>query len=250
MSRMNSESNSQIDTTKFALTDWSIINAVSSADAGKAGRALEALCRRYRYPLYAYLRSRGHCAEDAEDLVQQFFESRIMNKRVFAGIEEGGGRFRSWLLTCLRNMVSNEKARERAVRRGGRTTCVPLDVADAESRFLAEDVATLSPELIYDRSWVATLVGAAMDELAAEYRAAGRGALFDELRGYLPGPHRTKPYAEISERLRVQEKQLRVEVTRLRRRCGEHMIAQIRQTVSHPALAREELKYLMTLLSA
>jgi RNA polymerase sigma factor (sigma-70 family) len=245
---MSAKSDSQ--STHFSLTDWSMVNAVCGSDADKAQRALEAVCRRYRYPLYAYLRRRGHGPEDAEDLVQQFFESRIMNKRVFEGVAPGSGRFRSWLLTCLSNMVSNERARQQAVRRGGRAKYVPLDIIDAESRYASENAAELTPETLYDRSWVATLVDGAMEELAGEYRAAGRGELFEALKGHLPGPHQARSYAEISERLNVQENNLRAEVSKLRKRCGEHMIAQIRQTVNHPAEAREELRYLMSLISA
>ena len=35
--------------------------------------ALEELCRTYWYILYSYVRRRGHSAEDAQDLTQQFF---------------------------------------------------------------------------------------------------------------------------------------------------------------------------------
>lgn len=38
-----------------------------------AAEALQALCRAYWYPLYAYARRQGHGVADAEDLTQSFF---------------------------------------------------------------------------------------------------------------------------------------------------------------------------------
>ena len=38
-----------------------------------ARQALEELCRAYWYPLYAFVRHRGHSPADAQDLTQTFF---------------------------------------------------------------------------------------------------------------------------------------------------------------------------------
>ncbi len=48
-------------------------------DAGRAcaRSALEELCRLYWYPLYAFVRSEGHSADQAQDLTQAFF-ARIL----------------------------------------------------------------------------------------------------------------------------------------------------------------------------
>jgi len=45
----------------------------------QSDRALEELCRTYWFPLYAYVRRRGHTKEDAEDLTQAFF-ARFLEK--------------------------------------------------------------------------------------------------------------------------------------------------------------------------
>jgi DNA-directed RNA polymerase specialized sigma24 family protein len=41
--------------------------------ASDADQALSTLCQTYWYPLYAYLRRRGHAREDTRDLTQAFF---------------------------------------------------------------------------------------------------------------------------------------------------------------------------------
>lgn len=57
----------------FANTRWTLIAAARCSGSPGAGEALETLCRTYWYPLYVYVRRRGHNAQDAEDLTQAFF---------------------------------------------------------------------------------------------------------------------------------------------------------------------------------
>ena len=99
---------------RFATTHWSVVLAAARTASPEAEAALENLCIAYWYPLYAYLRRSGHAPHAAEDLTQEFFASRVVTKRIFQGIQPGAGRFRSWLLTSLQNMVKNEWEKERA----------------------------------------------------------------------------------------------------------------------------------------
>ena len=45
----------------------------------RAQDALAKLCQTYWYPLYAYVRRRGHSPEDAQDLTQEFF-ARLLER--------------------------------------------------------------------------------------------------------------------------------------------------------------------------
>src|SRR6185503_9232603 len=58
--------------TPFLTTRWSVV-----LEAGRGGEtsraALSELCSTYWYPLYAYVRRRGHKQDDAHDLTQAFF---------------------------------------------------------------------------------------------------------------------------------------------------------------------------------
>ena len=82
--------------------------------------ALATLCELYWYPLYAYLRRRGHSAEDAQDLTQGFF-ARLLEKHALQVVDPARGRFRSFLLASLDHYVSNERDRDRAQKRGSGT---------------------------------------------------------------------------------------------------------------------------------
>ena len=59
--------------TKFVTTHWSVVLAAGRTESTRAENALARLCQTYWYPLYAYVRRRGHSPHDAQDLTQEFF---------------------------------------------------------------------------------------------------------------------------------------------------------------------------------
>src|SRR5262245_66542408 len=97
----------------FATTHWSLVVAAQHKSAPEARDALADLCRLYWYPLYAFIRRRGHEATVAEDLTQGFF-ARLFEKDGLASVTPDRGRFRSFLLTACQNFLANEHERATA----------------------------------------------------------------------------------------------------------------------------------------
>src|SRR5436189_732447 len=91
----------------FPTTHWSVVLRAGRSDPGIAQVALEELCSGYWYPIYSFLRRRGSSPEDAQDLTQEFF-SRLLANRGLASIDSAKGRFRSFLLASLKNLLANE----------------------------------------------------------------------------------------------------------------------------------------------
>ena len=92
----------------------------------QADHALEQLCHTYWYPLYAYVRRRGHEKADAEDLVQAFF-TRFLAKNYLEGLSAERGRFRAFLLASLKHFLANEWDKSQRQKRGGGATHLSLD---------------------------------------------------------------------------------------------------------------------------
>ena len=107
-------------TARFPLTDWPLVAASRQPSPSPDCEPLAEICSRYWYPVYAFLRRRGHRPDDAEDLTQGFFTHLIAN-RVLERASPERGRLRSLLLACLTNFVANEQDRLRAIKRGGRS---------------------------------------------------------------------------------------------------------------------------------
>jgi hypothetical protein len=85
--------------------------------------------------------------------------------------------------------------------------------------------------------------------LREEFVAAGKGALFQELKIFLTGEKRTTGYAELAARLETTEAALKMAVSRLRQRYGELLRAEIAQTVGSEQEVEEELRALFAALS-
>src|SRR4051812_18252415 len=100
----------------FHTTRWSIVLAAQGKVSGDAVRSLEALCRQYWPPLYAYVRHRGFAPHDAEDLTQEFF-ARLLEKEWLAAVQRECGRFRSFLLMALKRFMANDWDRSQAGKR-------------------------------------------------------------------------------------------------------------------------------------
>jgi RNA polymerase sigma-70 factor (ECF subfamily) len=72
-----------------------------------AQAALANLCSTYWYPLYAFLRRREFSPHEAEDLSQEFFY-RFLQRNSLAHVSPAAGKFRSFLLTCLKFTTSSQ----------------------------------------------------------------------------------------------------------------------------------------------
>jgi hypothetical protein len=85
--------------------------------------------------------------------------------------------------------------------------------------------------------------------LEQECEAAGKRALFHEVRPLLSGEPHAATCSAIGERLTMTEGAVRVAVHRLRQRYGELLRSEIAQTVNGPEEVDEEMRYLLQALS-
>jgi RNA polymerase sigma-70 factor (ECF subfamily) len=232
----------------FATTHWSLVLAATADEASqsRARQALERLCQTYWYPLYAFVRGRGHAAEDAQDLTQAFF-ARVIEAGGFASADPERGRFRSYLLGAMKHFLANEWHRGRALKRGGGLKLVEWDALDPESRYADASSEADDPELLFDREWALQTTTAALHALRAEMAQAGKEDQFDLLRGSLTGAD-DLPRREIAERLGVSEGGVKVAVHRLRQRYRELLRAAIAETVGDEANLDDEMRYLLEVL--
>lgn len=105
----------------FQTTLWSRIEEAGRGDPG----ALSAVVERYRQPLVQFVRMQGLSEADAEDLVQEVF-LRLFSRDVLARADRARGRFRSYLLGVVRNVIREDAERRSARCRGGGATFVRL----------------------------------------------------------------------------------------------------------------------------
>jgi len=230
----------------FATTHWSVVLKAGDVSGDESDRALDALCRGYWYPLYAYIRRLGHSPHDAQDLTQSFF-AYLLEKRLLTKADPESGRFRSFLLGSLKNFMANEWRKQSAQKRGASQT-ISFDAQDAEQRYAVEPADETNPQMIYEQAWAVAVLEQAATSLETEYRAGGKQGLFDQLAPFLQGERSELTYATLGGQLDMTEGAVKVAVHRLRQRYRELLRASVANTVADPLEVDGELKHLMAVL--
>jgi RNA polymerase sigma-70 factor (ECF subfamily) len=214
----------------FRTTRWTLVRAAGGAPADERRAALETLCRSYWPPVYAFVRRRGATAVLAEDLTQTFF-ARLLEREDLRLAAPERGRFRSFLLGALRHFLANERDREEAAKRGGGRAPLALDAAllhEVESGLALEPAA---PEREFERAWAHAVLARARARLAEEQLQAGKDAQWRALEPRLAAADERGHGAELARALGISENAVRVALHRLRRRFGELVRDEVRETV-------------------
>jgi RNA polymerase sigma-70 factor (ECF subfamily) len=217
------------------------VQAAGIHDGDEGSQALASLCRRYWPPVYAFVRRRGHDRQDAQDLTQGFFEY-LLEADLLHRADPDKGRFRSFLLGCLKMFISNEQAKARALKRGGAAHFVSIDDASLGPD-TSELAVHLTPDRVFDRKWALAAIGQALERLSDEYSRAGMGKHFELLQPYLTGQG-NEPLADLGVRLGKSPEATRVLLFRLRNRFRRVVRAVVGETVANPADIESEMQFL------
>jgi RNA polymerase sigma-70 factor (ECF subfamily) len=225
-----------------------VVLTAGRRDTTHARAALEKLCQTYWYPLYAYVRRRGHSPADSQDLTQAFF-ARLLERNWVGRADQQKGHFRSFLLSAMNHFLADEWDRVRAQKRGGGVAPLPLQFDTAETRYGLEPADQVTPESSYERRWALTLLDEVLRRLRLEYEQEGRAELFAALHPCLVGDRTAQPYAELAVQLRVSEGTVKSAVHRLRQRYRQLLRDEIAQTVVESSEVDEELRHLFAVLA-
>ena len=232
----------------FATTRWTQVLA-AQGDSTRAGTALADLCAAYYAPVHAYIARTAHDLGDARDLTQEFF-ARLLAGRVITGADRERGRFRSYLLGAVKHFLADTRDRLHAAKRGALHEHLPLDVGtDTSPGVDPRDPESRSPDIMFDRQWGLAVLDLALKSLAAEHAQQGKSEQFEQLKAWLTGDACGVSQAEAAARLGMSEGAIKVAIHRLRKRFRDLVNAEITQTVSSEDEAREELRYLIEVVS-
>lgn len=229
----------------FATTHWSVVLDAGDPGSPSGLSALEALCRTYWFPVYAQVRRQGYSVHEAPDLTQEFFAG-LLKYQSLGTVRRERGRFRTFLLKSLRHFLCDQGDRRTAQKRGGGVQAVPIDALGAEERLALDTATHESPDVLFDRHWLQALMDRVFLRLREEQVAAGRAELFDRLKPHLGGDVEAGVYAELEVLLGLKRNTIAANVARLRHRCRELALAEVRNTVADPAEAEAEFRQLLT----
>ena len=231
----------------FATTRWTVVLQAASTEHEERREALEELCKAYWQPLYSFVRRKGHSPQEASDLTQGFFV-HLLEKKVLEKTAPHRGKFRSFLLACAQNFLSNEYDRQNALKRGGGMGRISLDMAEAESRFsLVSDEK--NPELAFDKQWANALLARVHDRLLASAKSS-RIDFQKAMMPFLTADPDELTYDELATQFSMTKVATRVAVFRLRERFRAILRDEVAETIQLGDSIEDEISHLLNVLKS
>ena len=231
----------------FRTTHWSVVLA-AGGQSESAHAALEKLCHAYWYPIYGFVRWRGHGDHQSKDLTQEFF-ARLLSGDSLQSVSPDRGKFRTFLLAALKNFLANDWRDSQRLKRGGGKEFLSWDELDAEQRFTHEPSEETSAESWFDRRWAQALVSTALKRLCDEMERDGVKQRFDVLKVFLQGDGGGLSYADAAQQVALSEAATKTAIFRLRRRYGELIREEVAATVGDSGDVEAEIQHLITVLA-
>ncbi len=224
----------------FQSTKWVRVACAADPSHPHAQAALEDLLREYWYPVYAFLRRSGVPHERAEDLTQSFF-AFVCEKNVLQRADPAKGRFRTFIIACLKHFAIDVHRHDTAAIRGGTERLIEFDALDAAERYTLETVDTQTPEHLFTQKLAQQVLDTAMRELESECVADGYKQEFTALRGLLDHDGVDETYRELASQLGTNVNTLKSFVHRRRRRLRELLTQRVEHLVTDESQVRGEM---------
>ncbi len=230
-------------------TDWSMIADAAQVDEEAAAAALDQLVRRYWSAVYAYIRKCGNNVHEAADLTQGFVCDVMIARRLCAAADPDRGRFRTLLLSSLRNYLQQEHRREDRRRIAGMLAS-PLKLTKAEIESV-EDPSHESPEAAFCYQWSAILVHRVLEtvrEGCIENGLDAHWSVFEQriVRPMLFAEQPTE-YSKLVTQLGLKNiAQAANMMVTVKRRFVAVLYLEVGRTVSDPSEIDDELRQLLS----
>jgi len=161
---MTDETSMGGNASRFHSTIW---ETVLKAKDGSP-EAMEQLVADYWKPVYFFIRRKGVDVERAKDLTQSFL-GVFLEKDYLKGVSPERGRFRSFVMASLEHFISDQRDRDKAVKRGGK-----FNFVQAESDLRC---ASPTPDKAFFKGWALTILERAVERLRNEVPAEDMGLL-------------------------------------------------------------------------
>ncbi len=233
----------RVGDANFQPTMWSVVLRAKDPEDPHRRTALNKLCESYWQPVYAYVRRKGMSAEDAQDATQGFF-AYFLEKGAIEKVDQGRGRFKSFLLAYLEHWLANEHRRAGAEKRGGGAPVLSLDFGRAESEVRIDPADSETPEREFRRSWGLTVLHQAFEGLRREFDERGLRGHFEAIRAHLSAAGDRASYQQLAERLGTSVTDVTNLLHRARKRMREIIREALRETVEQEGDVDDELREL------
>jgi len=235
----------------FPSTLWPLVEAArEESEDPERSEALNSLVGRYRLPLLkAVMRHFQFNHHEAEDHLQNFLLHKILQKNIVHNAARHRGKFRTFLLTSLRNFVLNQIRTQEAQRRTPEGGFIAWDLCEPK-----QILDQPESDRVFDRDWAASIFEQAMRLTEQECRDSGQEEIWGVLKGRMLDPilmdTNETPYADLIARHAFASPQhVSNALTTGKRKLRRHLRAVIAEYAASKSEIESELLELRLILS-
>ena len=194
----DSEAENSIKTASATSTSWTLITDAINDHSETRETSKDALVKRYWQAVYAFIRASGRSPVLAEDLTQGFFCDVFLGRELLARAESARGRFRSLLLSSVRNYMADD-FRMRTAKRRTPEHGVLMNLDGSDGLDVTSDEA-FDPEVAFNVVWVEELIDRTTRQVESDLVENGQSVHWEILKdrvldpclsGRAPTPHET-----------------------------------------------------------
>lgn len=228
-------------------TQWSEVESAAQPDTARGLLAVGSFFQRYRPALLRFLQFKHNLAlDEAEDLLQSFFEKKVLTADFLAGAEPEQGRFRHYLLSALNNFAISAHRHRHALKRSAGSPLIPLDTVD-EALLAATD-----PDLSAEEdgiNWRLVAIAGALLNTRNTFARKGRTETWEVLLDRFIRPKlaglRPRPYRDLVAQLQLDSPAEATNLLNTAKRMFRRQLDRVVQEYSRSAGdARERLAVL------
>jgi RNA polymerase sigma-70 factor (ECF subfamily) len=169
----------------FPITRWSLISRARISGDPMARGALDELLRRYLPALTTHLVLSRRLSEDrADELLQGFIASRVVEQQLLSRSGPEKGRFRTFLLVSMNNFLVDQIRAAGAQKRGGDLRS--LD--DEEAAHLQPPDDEPDPSAAYEIAWARRVIEQAAALMHEQCAREDRSDIWEVFKGRLLEP--------------------------------------------------------------
>jgi DNA-directed RNA polymerase specialized sigma24 family protein len=231
---------------RFMTTQWTHVLSTRGESAA-AKQSLKELCDRYYAPVFAFVESYTRHHQNARDWTHAFFATLLEGRSLDSVIRERG-KFRSYLLGAVKHFLADERAKQKAEKRGGLVSHISVDfVVNSQTESAAH--SSMPPDAYFDRHWAMAILKNSLTDFEMEL-GREHAAKFQTLRPWLSGDSIELSHAEVTASLGVSTEVVKTTIHRWRKRFRELVKGHIGSTVANASEVDDELGYLIQALAA
>lgn len=232
-------------------TSWTLIQDAANDGSPTKINSRDELMKRYWSAVFAFIRSSGRSEQKTEDLTQGFFCDVVIGRDLFDRADSNRGRFRSLLMSAVRNYLADDYRMQNAKRRSPGTNAIRR--IDDENSGIEPRSSETDPEAAFNIRWVDELIKRTSEQVREQLLSEGKVMHWDIFQNRILKPCLTgappTPHEELAEKWGLRGlPQVSNLLVSAKRTFAKTLLDNVRATLPKGASASNEMNELFNAL--